>query len=77
MHKRWVWVLYGVALVLAVTLSLRNARVSEEQEVRILARTETETPQTGSHPAPISAAMILAFSGVGLSLLAEEKDKRE
>ena len=77
MHKRWVWVLYGVALVLAVTLSLRNARVSEAQEVWILARTETETPQTGSHPAPIIAAMILAFSGVGLSLLAEEKDKRK
>lgn len=77
MHKRWVWVLYGVALVLAVTLSLRNARVSEEQEVWILAQTETETPQTGSHPAPIIAAMILAFSGVGLSLLAEEKDKRK
>ena len=77
MHKRWGWLLYGVALVLAVTLSLRNARVSEEQEVPILARTEMETPQTGSHPAPIIAAMILAFSGVGLSLLAEEKDKRK
>ena len=77
MHKRWIWVLYGVALILAVSLSFRNARVSEEQEVWILAQTETETPQTGSHPAPIIAAMILAFSGVGLSLLAEEKDKRK
>ena len=77
MHKRWGWLLYGVALVLAVTLSFRNARASEEAEVRILAQTESEAPQTGSHPAPIIAAMILAFSGVGLSLLAEEKDKRE
>lgn len=75
MHKRWVWLLYGVALVLAVTLSFRNARASEEPEVGILA--EAEAPQTGSHPAPIIAAMILAFSGVGISLLAEEKDKRE
>lgn len=77
MHKRWGWLLYGVALVLAVSLSFRNTRASEETEVSILAQTETETPQTGSHPAPIIAAMILAFSGVGLSLLAEEKDKRK
>ena len=77
MHKRWVWMLYGIALVLAVSLSFRNARVSEEPEVQILAQTEAETPKTGSHPAPIIAAMILAFSGVVLSLLAEEKDKRK
>ena len=77
MHKRWGWLLYGVALLLAVWLSFRNARAPEEPEIRILTQIEEETPQTGSHPAPIIAAMILAFSGVGLSLLAEEKDKRK
>ena len=75
MRKRWIWVLYGVALVLALTLSFRSIRAVEMPEKPGL--TQVETPQTGSHPAPIIAAMILAFSGVGISLLAEEKNKRE
>lgn len=77
MHKRWAWALYALALILAVSLSVRNARVPAQPEPGILLQAETETPQTGSHPAPIIAAMVMAFSGVGLSLLAEEKDKRK
>ena len=75
MRKRWFWVLYGVALVLALTLSFRSIRAVEMPEKPDL--TQVETPQTGSHPAPIIAAMILAFSGVAISLLVEEKNKRE
>lgn len=75
MRKRWSWVLYGIALILAVSLSFRSVRAAEKPESDSL--TQVETPQTGSHPAPIIAAMILAFSGVGISLLAEEKNKRE
>lgn len=75
MRKRWFWVLYGIALVLAVSLSFRNIRAAEVPDKPSL--TQVETPQTGSHPAPIIAAMILAFSGVAISLLVEEKNKRE
>ena len=75
MRKRWFWVLYGVALVLALTLSFRSIRAVEMPEKPDL--TQVETPQTGSHPAPIIAAMILAFCGVAISLLVEEKNKRE
>ena len=75
MRRRWIWVLYGVVLVLALTLSFRSIRAVEMPEKPDL--TQVETPQTGSHPAPIIAAMILAFSGVAISLLVEEKNKRE
>lgn len=77
MHKRGFWLLYVLALLLMLTLTFRSFRTSAQEVIPISAQIEEQSPQTGSWPWPFAAAMVLAFSGVGICLLADDINRRK